>query len=36
MTVISVDLTNAPYDIHVRAGLMAQAPEFYLMATHQC
>ncbi|MEY4574625.1 MAG: hypothetical protein RL251_747 [Pseudomonadota bacterium] len=28
MTVISVDLTNAPYDIHVRAGLMAQAPEF--------
>jgi 3-dehydroquinate synthase len=30
MTVISVDLTNAPYDIHVRAGLMAQAPE-YLM-----
>ena len=30
MTVISVDLTNAPYDIHVRAGLMAQAPEFLL------
>ncbi|MFN3452635.1 MAG: 3-dehydroquinate synthase, partial [Sphingorhabdus sp.] len=28
MTVISVDLTNAPYDIHVRAGLMAQAPEY--------
>ena len=30
MTVISVDLTNAPYDIHVRAGLMAQAPEYLL------
>ncbi len=28
MTVISVALTNAPYDIHVRAGLMAQAPEY--------
>jgi 3-dehydroquinate synthase len=28
MTVISVDLTNAPYDIHVRAGLMAHAPEY--------
>ena len=30
MTVISVDLTNAPYDIHVRAGLMTQAPEYLL------
>ncbi len=30
MTVISVDLTNAPYDIHVRAGLMAQAPKYLL------
>ncbi len=30
MTVISVDLTNAPYDIYVRAGLMAQAPEYLL------
>jgi 3-dehydroquinate synthase len=28
MTVISVNLTNAPYDIHIRAGLMAQAPEY--------
>ncbi len=28
MTVISVDLTNAPYDIHIRAGLVAQAPEY--------
>ena len=25
MTVISVDLSNAPYDIHVRAGLLADA-----------
>ena len=33
MTVISVDLTNAPYDIHVRAGLMAQAPEYLLPYT---
>ena len=28
MTVISVDLSNAPYDIHVRAGLMADAGQY--------
>ena len=28
MTVISVDLSNAPYDIHVRAGLLADAGRY--------
>ncbi len=28
MTVISVDLSNAPYDIHVRAGLLADAGKY--------
>ena len=28
MTVISVDLANAPYDIHVRAGLIAEAGRY--------
>lgn len=30
MTVISVDLSNAPYDIHVRAGLLADAGQYLL------